>query len=140
MAKGHRQSLARHKAVKSTVKYLSRARPNIATVLSILNNAPDEVIEAISNAALNAREGDVHLTPAQKALFRAHEESFNILTDRHSSIADKRRHLLARKRKNTSLQEGGAFPIAALVVPLLSTVLSSIGSAFISSRSGPSNE
>ena len=138
MAKGHK-SLARHKTVKATVKYLSRARPDISTVLSILKSAPDEVVEAISNAALNAREGDVHLTPAQKALFRAHEESFNLLTDRHYSIADKRRHLLSRKR-NTSLQEGGAFPIAALVVPLLSSVLSSIGSAFISSRSTPSNE
>ena len=131
--------MARHKTVKATVKYLSRARPDISTVLSVLKSAFDEVIEAISNAALNAREGDVHLTPAQKALFRAHEESFNLLTDRHFSIADKRRHLLSRKR-NTSLQEGGAFPIAALVVPLLSTVLSSIGSAFISSRSSPSTE
>ena len=64
MAKG-RRSLAQYKAVKRTVKYIAHA-PNAAAVIAVLRSAPDEVIEAIANAALNAREGDVHLTPAQK--------------------------------------------------------------------------
>ena len=129
MAKS-RKSLAHYKTVKHTVKYLSHA-PDISAVLAVLKGAPNGVIEAISNAALNARQGDVQLTPAQKKLFRAHAESFDILTDRRRSIAEKRQHLLSHKR-NASLQEGGAFPIAALVVPLLTSVIGSIGSEFIS--------
>ena len=129
MAKG-RKSLAHHKKVKDTVKYLRHA-PDTAAVLAVLRGAPNGVIEAICNAALNARQGDVKLTPAQKKLFRAHAQSFELLADRRRSIAEKRAHLLSHRR-NASEQEGGAFPIAALVVPLLTSVISSIGSEFIS--------
>ena len=129
MAKS-RKSIAHSKTIKHTVKYLSHA-PNVAAVLAVLKSAPNGVIEAIANAALNARQGDVQLTPAQKKLFRAHTQSFDLLTDRHRSIAEKRQHLLSHSR-NASQQEGGAFPIAALVVPLLSSVIGAIGSEFIS--------
>ena len=74
-----------YKAVKRTVKYLAQA-PNAAAVIAVLRNAPDEVIEAIANAALNAREGDVHLTRAQNHLFRANSRIFDILTDRRRTI------------------------------------------------------
>ena len=39
---------------------------------SVLKGAPDEVIKAICNAALNVEQGDVHLSPAQRQLFSAH--------------------------------------------------------------------
>ena len=139
MAKG-RRSLAQYKAVKRTVKYLAYA-PNAAAVIAVLRNAPDEVIEAIANAALNAREWDVHLTPSQKQLFRANSRTFDILTDRRRTIEEKRRHLLTRKRNVSSEhQEGGAFPLAAVVVPLVASVLGSIGSSFISRITGSNNK
>ena len=110
-----------YKAVKRTVKYLAHA-PNAAAVKAVLRSAPNEVIEAIANAALNAREGDDHLTPAQKQLFRANSRTFDILTDRRRTIEEKRRHLLTGKR-NVSYdnQEGRAFSLAAVVVPLVAS-------------------
>ena len=113
MAKG-RRSLAQYKAVMRTVKYLAHA-PHAAVVIAVLKSAPDEVIEAIANAWLNARVGDVHLTPAQKQLFRANSRTFDIVTYRRRAIEKKRRHLLAHKRNVFSEhQEGGAFPLAAV--------------------------
>ena len=96
MGKGHK-SLNQHKAVKRTVKFLAHA-PNPLTVQAVLKTAPDPVIRAIVNAALNAREGDVQLSPAQKRLVRAYAHTFDVLCDRQLSIADKRRHLLSRPR------------------------------------------
>ena len=136
MAKS-RKSIAHSKTIKHTVKYLSHA-PNVAAVLAVLKSAPNGVIEAIANAALNARQGDLQLTPAQKKLFRAHAQSFDLLADRRRSIAEKRAHLLSHRRA-ASEQEGGAFPIAALVVPLLTSVITSIGSEFISRLSSNKN-
>ena len=79
---------------------------------------------AIANAALNARYGDVHLTPAQKQLIRANSRRFDILTERRRTIEEKRRHLLTRKRNvSADHQEGEAFPLAAAVVPRVASVL-----------------
>ena len=129
-------SLDQRKAVKHTVKYLTHQQDPV-TVQAVLKSAPDPVIRAIANAALNAREGDVHLTLAQKRLFRAYAHTFDVLCDRQLPIADKRRHLLSHSRN----QLGGALPIAAFVVPLLASVLGSVGSAFISRVTGqPSSE
>ena len=129
MAQG-RKSLANYKTVKHTVKYLRHA-PDTAAVLAVLKGAPNGVIQAIANAALNARQGDVKLSAAQKKLFRKHAQSFDLLADRHRSIAEKRQHLLSHRRNATN-QEGGAFPIAGLIVPLLTSVIGSIGTEFIS--------
>ena len=136
MGNGHK-SLNQHKAVKSTVKFLAHASDPV-TVQAVLKSAPDPVIRAIANAALNAREGDVQLTPAQKRLFRAYARKFDVLCDRQLSIADKRRHLFSRPRAASqgADQTGGALPIAALVVPLLASVLASVGSSFISRLTG----
>ena len=139
MGKGHK-SLVQHKAVKRTVKFLAHA-PDPVTVQALLKSAPDLVIRAIANAALNAREGDVQLKPAQKRLFRAYAHTFNVLCDRQLSIADKRRHLLSRARPASQRadQSGGALPIAALVVPLLASVIGSVKSSFISHLTGHSS-
>ena len=96
MGKG-RKSLDQRKAVKRTVKFLAHA-PDPVTVQAVLKSAPDPVIRAIANAALNAREGDVRLTPAQRRLFPAYAHTFDVLCDRQLSIADKRRHLLSKAR------------------------------------------
>ena len=132
MSKGHK-SLNQHKAVKRSVKFLAHA-PDPVTVQAVLKSAPDPVIRAIANAARNAREGDVQLRPAQKRLFRAYAHTFDVLCDRQLSIADKQRHLLSRARPALQVADhtGGARPIAALVVPLLASVLGSVGSSFIS--------
>ena len=122
MGKGHK-SLGQHKAVKRTVKFLAHA-PDPSTVQEVLMRAPDFVIRAIANAALNAQEGDVRLTPPQKRLFRAYAHTFDVLCDRQLSIADKRRHLLSRSR--LALQCG----------PLLASMLGSVGSTFISRVKG----
>ena len=139
MGKGHK-SLNQHKAVKRTVKFLAHP-PDPVTVQAVLKSARDPVIRAIANAALNAREGDVQLTPAQKRLFRAYDNTFDELCDRQLSIADKRRHLLSRPRAASQEADhsGGALPIAALGVPMLASVLGSVGSSFISRLTGHSS-
>jgi hypothetical protein len=105
--------------LKRTVKYLSVA-PSTIIVREVLKSAPDSVIRSIANAALNAQQGDVKLDPHTKSLFRNHSKSFEILTNRNIPINNKRQHLI---------QKGGALPI---VVPLLASVLGSLGSAVIS--------
>lgn len=107
------------KIAKRTIKYLSIPHKP-STVRAVVQEAPDSVIRAISNAALNAREGDVHVPPHLKRLFCAHRRHFDYLVDRKYPIQRKRKLLV---------QRGGALP---LVVPLIATVLGSIGGEFIS--------
>ena len=101
------------------VKFLSVA-PDYEVAWAVLQKAPDAVIPAISNAALNARQGAVAVPPHLKDLFRHHNHHFDYIIDRHRPIALTRRLIL---------QRGGFLPI---VVPLLATVLGSIGGEFIS--------
>lgn len=107
------------KVVKRTVKYLSVA-PDTSIVKSILQRAPDGVIRAISNAALNARSGEVNVPPHLRSIFRKYNHHFDILTDKRRPLKQKRRLLI---------QQGGILPIIA---PLIATVLGSIGGEFIS--------
>ena len=103
--KSHKQKL-----VKRTVKFLSVA-PDSKVAKAVIQKAPDAIIRAISNAALNARQGAVSVPPHLKTLFRHHNHYFDFLIDRKRPIALKRRLIL---------QTGGALPI---IVPLLATVL-----------------
>ena len=109
----------KQKVIKRTIKFLSVA-PDSKIVKSVLKTAPDAVIRAISNAALNARQVAVAVTPNIKHLFRQHNNHFDYLIDKRKPIASKRRLIL---------QTGGALPI---IIPLLATVLGSIGGEFIS--------
>ena len=106
------------KVVKRTSKYIAVA-PDQQTVKSVLKRAPDGVIRAIANAALNARSGDVQIPPQFKALFRHHNHDFDLLTNRRVSL----------KTKRQRIQRGGVLPIIA---PFIATVLGSIGGEFIS--------
>jgi len=121
MANGshQRNKKNRTKIVKRTIKYLASA-PDSNVVRAVLEKAPDGVYRAISNAALNARQGEVHIAPHLKHLFRHHTNHFDILTDNRRPLSYKRRLIL---------QQGGALPI---VVALLATVLGSLGGEFIS--------
>ena len=105
--------------VKRYIKFLA-VSPDLEVVRAVIKKAPKEVIAAISNAALNGRQGAVHIPPHLIPLFQRHKHNFDYLVNRRKSIPSKR-HLI--------LQKGGALPI---VVPLLATVLGSLGEEFIS--------
>ena len=107
------------KVIKRTIKFISVA-PDSEVVRAVILKAPDGVIRAISNAALNAREGDVRIPPHLKHLFSRYHRHISYLTDRRRPLVDKRRLLV---------QRGGLLPIIA---PLIATVLGSIGGEFIS--------
>jgi len=115
----HRRSNNSNTVVKRTVKYLSVASdPKL--VRTVLQKAPDGVIRAISNAALNAREGDVRIPPHLRRVFGKFHKHIDNLVDRRRPLAEKRRILV---------QRGGFLPIIA---PLIATVLGSVGGEFIS--------
>ena len=115
-----RLSKNKQKTLKSTIKFLANT-PNEKVARVVLSQAPDQVVQAIANCALNAqRNPSVVLSPSTRNLFRTYSKSFELLTDRHRSIDQKRKHLT---------QKGGAFPI---VLPLLASALGSLGSAVIS--------
>jgi hypothetical protein len=86
--------------------------------------APDSTIRGICDAAYNVEQGDVHLSPKQKALFRAHRKEIAALTSPSVS--------LARKRKVIESQKGGFFFIPALI----SAALGALGSSLIGSLFG----
>ena len=106
------------KVVKRTINF--SVAPDLEVVRAVIKKAPNAVIGAISNGALNCRQGAVHISPQLLPLFRHHNHHFDYSVDRRKSIPSKR-HLI--------LQKDGAFSIIA---PLLSTVLGSIGKEFIS--------
>ena len=105
--------------VKRYIKFLAVAL-DLEVVRAVINKAPKEVIAAISNAAFNGRQGAIHIPTHLIPLFQRHKHNFDYLVNRSKSISSKR-HLI--------LQKGGALPI---VVPLLATVLGSLGGEFIS--------
>ena len=85
----------------------------------LLQKSPDLVIKLICNAALNASQGDVHLTSSQKKLFTKNKTLFGKLLSPNLSLKAKRQIII---------QRGGAFPLIPIIV---STVLSALGSAFL---------
>ena len=92
--------------VKRTVKYLAVC-PNSQLFDAVVHAAPDDVIAAIGDAALNVREGDVELSEPKKKLFRAHHPVFLKLVSPTVSIK--------RKRKVIESQSGG-FPFLPILI------------------------
>jgi len=88
---------------------------------SLVQRAPDRVIKAICNAAINAQQGDVNLSQRDKRVFRKNRKAFAVLINRRIPISSKRNRL----------QKGHGFFAVGLLPALLSAVLSSIGSRFI---------
>ena len=101
--------------LKAFVKFLAICR-DTTNRRRIVTKAPNNVIKAISNAALNVARGDVHLSPAQRALLTRYKSDFIPLIERKMP--------LAKKRKVLS-QKGGL----AILPIILSSVLSTLGSA-----------
>ena len=112
-----RKKSNKRKVVKGTVKFLSVA-PDLEVARAVLQKAPEAVIQAISNVAVNARQGNVAVPPHLKPLFRHQNHHFDFLIDRRRPIEPKRRLIL---------QMGGALP---LIVPLITTVYGKIGGEF----------
>lgn len=82
--------------------------------------APNAVIRAISNTAVNARQDAVAVPPHLQDLFRHHNHNFEYKCDRHRPITLTRPLILKR---------GGFLPFVLL---LLATVLGSLGFEYIS--------
>jgi len=104
-----------NRPVKTYIKFLAICR-DTNNRKDIVNKAPNEVIKAISNAALNVARGDVHLSPAQRALLNRYKSDFVPLIEKKTSLTKKRRALS---------QKGGL----AILPVILSSVLSALGSA-----------
>lgn len=103
--------------IKRYLKFLSISHnPRVNKV--ILADAPDRVIKVISNAALNAQRGDVHLTPAQKRLFAQNRRLFDTLTSKRIPLNVKRRFLVRHQQ-----QRGGG----VILGTILAAVLTSLG-------------
>jgi hypothetical protein len=115
--------LPANKVNKHTIKYLASCTDPRA-YLAVTRAAPISAIKDICNAAINVEQGDVHLTPKQKALFRAHRKDIATLTS--PSVG------LARKRKVIQSQTGGFFFIPAL----LGAAIGAIGSKLLGSLFG----
>lgn len=105
-----KQKFNKLKVVKRKVKFLDVAL-DLEVAKAVLQKAPNAVTEAISNAAVNARQGAVTLPPHLKQLFSHSNDYFDFLIDQKNSITFKR-HVI--------FQKCGALLI---IVPLLSTVL-----------------
>jgi len=113
-----RRAYSKHpKLDKHILKFLTHCNDRNVT-RQILKGAPDSVIKGISNAALNAEQGDVHISPQNQKLFSQHRTKIHKLTLRKVPIATKRRLLL---------QQGGSF--LGVIAPLLASVIGSIGGA-----------
>ena len=116
------------KATKRTGKYLATTRnPRIQQL--ILRSTPPTVIKSICNAALNAQRGEIKLSSSQKRILAKHRSLIDALVDEEIPIESKRANLV-RSSTAGNKQEGKG--IGALIPILLSTVLSTIGSSFIS--------
>lgn len=107
---------------KRVVKYLAVCRdPQIQRL--VLQRSPDEVIKSISNACLNAQQGDVHLSAAMKRKLRPHRKLISMMSSRTVPIVKKRRML--------TTQRGGFVPVLRT---LLSSVLGELGSGIVSHK------
>jgi len=115
----------RRKRIKHAVKWLADGQDPTIVRSYISKSAPDEVIKAISNAALNLKHGPVQLPPKRKALFRRYNKAIEKLIDAGQPIAAKRRLILQRKQK------GGFLPILPILAPILSSALGALGAEFI---------
>jgi hypothetical protein len=117
------------KVDKHTVKYLATCTDPRAYI-AVTRAASDEAIRRICNAAYNVEQGDITLTPKQKALFRTHRAEIATLTSPRVG--------LARKRKIIQSQTGGFFFIPALIGAAIGAIGSKlIGSLFSGQQQQP---
>ena len=89
------------KVVKRIIKFYFVA-PDLDIVRAVIKKAPNAVIRAISNGALNCRQGAEHILPHLIPLFKHYNHYFDYLIYRRTAIPSKR-HLINQK--------GDALPI-----------------------------
>ena len=100
------------------MKFLSSCKdPKI--IKQILRSADKAVVKEICNAAYNITEGDLPLSQKEKQLFRKRRPVIRFLTSKTLGFSGKQKRI----------QRGGLPILAALIPFILSTVLSSVGSA-----------
>lgn len=80
-----KKSLANSKTVQRTLTYLRHAQ-DITALLAVLRGAFYRLIESISKPAINARKGEIKITPSQDNLFRTYANSVDLFAIRHRSI------------------------------------------------------
>ena len=103
-----------------TIKFLSVCQ-NPRVVSHIIAKSPDSLVKSICNAAINAAQGEVVLKKKAKRVLSSNRQFIQNLIKKGESV---------QKKKRILCQRGGS--IAATVLPpLLRSVLSSIGTAFI---------
>lgn len=102
----------RNQDLKRYLKFLSICK-NPTTTSQVIRSAPEKVIKVICNAALNAQQGEISLTPSQKKQFSKHRNLFSSLISKSIPIVKKRKILS---------QKGGA----AVLPILLSAILSAL--------------
>ena len=112
---------SKNRITKRTLKFLSVCRrPD--NQKRIIKSALASLIKGICNAAFNIQQNpDIKLSKKEKALFRRFKLKIGKLT--HPRIP------ISKKRK--IIQTGGGPFLIELVPALLSTALSTLGSAFI---------
>ena len=113
------------KYIKHAVKWIGDGQHPLA-LRAFLKTAPDGVIKAVANAALNAKRGPIPISPKLKKYFSKHGRQINYLINPSKPVSAKRKYLLQRG--------SGIGAILGLLAPLVSTVISTIGSKFIPSN------
>ena len=113
------------KYLKHAIKWIGDGQHPLA-LRAFLKTAPDGVIKAVANAALNAKRGPIPLSPKLKKYFAKHDRQIKYLINPSKPVSSKRRYLLQRG--------SGIGAVLGLLAPLISTVISTIGSKFIPSN------
>ncbi len=110
-------------SIKKTIKYLSICQdPRIQR--RILRISPNPIIKSICNAALNIERGPLQLTKTHKKLLSNNRPQIHTIANSGNTISQKRKILIQ-----------GGNGILAILPLILSTVLSSLGSTFMSYKS-----
>lgn len=88
----------------------------------ILQHAPRELVQALSEGALNVLHGNVPLTKKTYARLKRHKKQLHLLADRR---------VPERRKRKLIIQRGGFLPLlAGALLPLIS----GIGSAILGGR------
>ena len=91
------------------LKALSQAHPHVCW--AILCGADKDLLQCLSECALNVLKGNVKLTPGQKASLTKYKQKLRKLANKKVSL----------KEKNRIIQTGGFTP--ALLTPLLKLII-----------------
>ena len=114
MPKGKKATLTK------TIKFLSVCQ-NPRVVSNIIAKSPDSLVKSICNAAINAAHGEVVLKKKAKRVLSSNRQFIQNLIKKGESV---------QKKKRILCQRSGSIS-ATVLPPLLRSVLSSIGTAFI---------